>query len=102
MIKIKDDQRYIKDIWEVLENLEETNMKLNPKKCIYGVEERRFLGYVVTPTKVRVNPKKIKSILKTKTPSMVNEIQSLTGKMAALGHFLTMSVKKYIFLFPGY
>lgn len=76
--------------------MEETNIKLKPKKCIFRVEEGKFLGYVVTPTRVRANPKKIESILKTGTLRKVKEIQSLTAKMVALGQFLAKLAKKSI------
>ncbi|GJU95712.1 reverse transcriptase domain-containing protein [Tanacetum coccineum] len=36
-----------KDIEETFKTLREINMKLNPKKCTFGVEEGMFLGYKV-------------------------------------------------------
>nr|GFC71648.1 reverse transcriptase domain-containing protein [Tanacetum cinerariifolium] len=37
-------------------------MKLNPKKCSFRVEERKFLGYMVTSEGMHANPKKTKAI----------------------------------------
>nr|GEY04545.1 hypothetical protein [Tanacetum cinerariifolium] len=34
----------IEDIAETFDNLRRINMKLNPKKCLFGVEEEKFLG----------------------------------------------------------
>ncbi|GJU64637.1 reverse transcriptase domain-containing protein [Tanacetum coccineum] len=39
------EQEIMRDIEETFKTLQEINMKLNPKKCTFGVEEGTFLGY---------------------------------------------------------
>nr|XP_043625712.1 uncharacterized protein LOC122597145 [Erigeron canadensis] len=39
VIKSRDEERLIEDILETFGNLRKINMKLNPKKCSFGVEE---------------------------------------------------------------
>ncbi|GJY18435.1 reverse transcriptase domain-containing protein [Tanacetum coccineum] len=62
VIKSKDEKDLLADIAETFENLKAINMKLNPKKCSFGVEEGKFLGYMVTSEGIRANPKKTKAI----------------------------------------
>ncbi|GJZ38184.1 reverse transcriptase domain-containing protein [Tanacetum coccineum] len=62
VVKRKTEKEMIVDIVETFDNLRRINMKLNPKKCSFGVEERKFLGYIVTSEGIRANPTKIKDI----------------------------------------
>nr|GEY62357.1 reverse transcriptase domain-containing protein [Tanacetum cinerariifolium] len=48
----------VKDIEETFKTLREINMKLNPKKCPFGVEEGMFLGYKVNAKGLKVCPDK--------------------------------------------
>nr|GEX59726.1 reverse transcriptase domain-containing protein [Tanacetum cinerariifolium] len=44
MIKSRDEKMLLPDIAETFDNLKKINMKLNPKKCSFGVEEGKFIG----------------------------------------------------------
>ncbi|GJZ95464.1 reverse transcriptase domain-containing protein [Tanacetum coccineum] len=68
VIKSKDEKDLLANIAETFENLKAINMKLNPKKCSFGVEEGKFLGYM--------------------------EMQSLSGKLASLNRFLAKSAER--------
>ncbi|GKC60883.1 reverse transcriptase domain-containing protein, partial [Tanacetum coccineum] len=71
VIKSNDERMIIADIAETFDNLQRINMKLNPKKCLFGVEEGKFLGYMT-----------------------LKEIQSLSWKLAALKRFLARSAER--------
>ncbi|GKD17755.1 reverse transcriptase domain-containing protein, partial [Tanacetum coccineum] len=45
VIKSRTEQEIMEDIEETFKTLRVINMKLNPKKCTFGVEEGTFLGY---------------------------------------------------------
>nr|GEV31964.1 reverse transcriptase domain-containing protein [Tanacetum cinerariifolium] len=47
VIKSRMKHEIIRDIDETFKTLKEINMKLNPKKCTFGIEEGVFLGYKV-------------------------------------------------------
>ncbi|GJT08876.1 reverse transcriptase domain-containing protein [Tanacetum coccineum] len=53
VIKISMKDETVRDIEETFKTLREIKMKLNPKKCTFGVEEGVFLGY-------KVNTKRLK------------------------------------------
>ncbi|GKB98144.1 reverse transcriptase domain-containing protein [Tanacetum coccineum] len=72
------------DVAETFDNLRRINMKLNPKKCSFGVKEGKFLGYMVTFEGIRANPAKTKDIAEIQSPRTWGEMQSLAGKLAAL------------------
>nr|GEZ83230.1 hypothetical protein [Tanacetum cinerariifolium] len=77
VIKSNDEKVLIADITETFNNLWRINMKLNLKKCSFGVEEGKFLGYMVTSEGIRANPKKTKAIADMKSPRTLKEMQSL-------------------------
>nr|GEX38966.1 hypothetical protein [Tanacetum cinerariifolium] len=54
----RTEEDMIMDVMETFDNLKKINMKLNPKKCSFGVKEGKFLGYMVTSEGIRANPKK--------------------------------------------
>ncbi|GJZ20278.1 reverse transcriptase domain-containing protein, partial [Tanacetum coccineum] len=68
VIKSKAEKDMLADIAETFDNLRRINMKLNPKKCSFGVEEGKFLGYMVTSEGIRANPAKTRDIAEMKSP----------------------------------
>lgn len=44
VIKRKEDKYYLKDVEETFVRLREANMKLNPKKCVFGARKANFRG----------------------------------------------------------
>ncbi|GKA31231.1 reverse transcriptase domain-containing protein [Tanacetum coccineum] len=90
VIKSKTELDMIKDIEETLLTLKKVNMKLNPKKCSFGMEEGKFLGYIVTSERIRANPKKTKDVMDMPSPS------SLSGKLAALNRFLSKAAERVL------
>nr|GFA41784.1 reverse transcriptase domain-containing protein [Tanacetum cinerariifolium] len=68
--------------------------KAKPKKCSFGVEEGKFLGYMVTSEGIRANPTKTKDIAEMQSPRTWEEMQSLARKLAALNRFLSRSAEK--------
>ena len=45
------------------------------------------------------NPDKVKAIIEVKSPEIVKEVQSLTGKNAALKKFISRATDKYMAFF---
>ena len=63
-------------------------MKLNPSKCAFGVSSGKFLGFMVSQSGIEANPDKIQAILDMEPPKNIKEVQSLTGRVAALNRFV--------------
>ena len=64
-------------------------MKLNPKKCAFGVSSGKFLGFMVSQRGIEANPDKIQAILDMEPPKNIKEVQSLTGQVAVLNRFVS-------------
>ncbi|GJS84738.1 reverse transcriptase domain-containing protein [Tanacetum coccineum] len=63
VIKSCTEQEVIRDVEETFRTLRKINMKLNPKKCTFGMKEGVFLGYKVNSDGLTVYPDKVEAIL---------------------------------------
>ena len=70
------------------------NMKLNSSKCAFGVSSGKFLGFMVSHRGIEANPDKIQVILNMEPPRNIKEVQSLTGRVAALNRFVSTTTDK--------
>ncbi|XP_065636337.1 uncharacterized protein LOC136070380 [Quercus suber] len=84
LVKTQDEDRHLDDLQETFDTLRQYHMKLNPSKCAFGVSSGKFLGFMVSYRGIKANPDKIQAILSMKPPNNVKEVQSLTGRVAAL------------------
>ncbi|GJZ47676.1 reverse transcriptase domain-containing protein [Tanacetum coccineum] len=94
VIKSHTKDEIVRDIEETFKTLREINMKLNPKKCTFGVEEGMFLGYKVNTRGLKVCPDKVDAVLSLPSPKCLKDVQKLNGKLASLNRFLAKSVEK--------
>nr|GEV21106.1 reverse transcriptase domain-containing protein [Tanacetum cinerariifolium] len=94
VIKSQTKKDMIMDMMEMFDNLKNINMKMNPKKCSFGVKEGKFRRYMVTSEGIRAIPKKKKEVADMQSPKKLMEMQSLSGKLAALNYFLSRSTER--------
>jgi len=64
-------------------------LKLNPEKCMFGVEASKFLGFLLIKRGIEANPEKCAAVIAMRSPISVKEVQQLTGRMAALSKFVS-------------
>nr|GEU57138.1 reverse transcriptase domain-containing protein [Tanacetum cinerariifolium] len=99
LVKSHTEAEMVRDIKETFETLRKINMKLNPKKCSFGLAEGVFLWYVITPEGIKPCQNKTAAVLQLPSPQTVKEVQSLNGKLASLNRFLSKSAEKSLPLF---
>ncbi|XP_022874131.1 uncharacterized protein LOC111392952 [Olea europaea var. sylvestris] len=69
-------------------------MKLNPKKCVFGVASRKFLGFMITHRGIEANPDKIQALATMELPRTKKEVQKLMGRVAALNRFMSRAADR--------
>ena len=74
-------------------------MKLNPSKCAFGVLFGKFLRFMVSHRGIEANPDKIQAILNIEPPRNIKEVQSFTGRVAALNRFVSKAIDKCLSFF---
>nr|GEZ39672.1 reverse transcriptase domain-containing protein [Tanacetum cinerariifolium] len=94
VIKSSTKQEIMRDIRETFKTLKEINMKLNPKKCTFRVEEGMFLGYKGNIKGIKVCPDKLEAVLSLPSLKCLKDVQRMNGKLASLNRFLAKSAKK--------
>ena len=77
------------DLEELFATIAKYCLKLNPEKCVFGVEAGKYLGLLLTERGIEANPEKFVAILTMRSPASVNEVQQLSGRMAALSRFVS-------------
>ncbi|GKE76005.1 reverse transcriptase domain-containing protein, partial [Tanacetum coccineum] len=94
VIKSCMEQEVIRDVEETFRTLRKVNMKLNPKKCTFGMKEGIFLGYKVNSDGLMVCPDKVETVLSLPSPKCLKDVQRLNGKLASLNRFLSKSAER--------
>ncbi|GJS83074.1 reverse transcriptase domain-containing protein [Tanacetum coccineum] len=94
VIKSCTEQEVIRDVEETFRTLRKINMKLNPKKCTFGMKEGVFLGYKVNSDGLMVCPDKVEAVLSLPSPKCLKDVQRLNGKLASLNRFLSKSAER--------
>ena len=94
LVKSKEEGDHQKDLEETFKTLRKYQMKLNPSKCAFGVSFGKFLGFMVSQRGIEANLDKIRAILEMQPPRNIKETQGLTGRIAALNHFVSRSIDK--------
>ena len=89
LIKSKERPDHATHLQQVFDLLRTYGMKLNLEKCAFGVSAGRFLGFMMTQRGIEANPSQLKAILESPAPSSRKEVQQLTGRLAALGQFIS-------------
>jgi hypothetical protein len=61
-------------LWIVLQRLRDHQLHAKFSKCEFWIEEAPFLGHVVSPEGIAVDPGKVKEVLEWKPPTTVSEV----------------------------
>ena len=70
-------------------NLRRFSVKLNSKKCVFGVPKGKLFGYIMSERGVEANPEKITAISNMGPIRNVKAVQRLTGYLATLRRFIS-------------
>ena len=63
----------------VLQRMKELDLHLKLKKCCFGVEEVDFLGLILKPGEIAMDPTKLLGITEWPTPTKVKDVRSFLG-----------------------
>ncbi|KAJ9697179.1 hypothetical protein PVL29_009102 [Vitis rotundifolia] len=70
------------------ERIRKFRLRLNPKKCMFGVTSGKLLGHMVSERGIEVDPDKIKAILDMPTPKTEKEIRGFLGRLQYISRFI--------------
>ena len=68
VVKTYQTNTLLEDLHETFEALNRYRIKLNPKKCVFGVPAGKLLGYMVSARGVEANREKVKALATMQEP----------------------------------
>ena len=84
--KCEDDHK--QHVKRVLQLLAEANMRIRVDKCNWFQQEVAYLGHIITPDGVRMDPKKTNKIVEFEQPATIKKLMSFMGIINYYGKFL--------------
>ncbi|KAI5327367.1 hypothetical protein L3X38_026763 [Prunus dulcis] len=94
VIKSPEEGDHISSLRKAFLRMRQHKLKMNPKKCVFGVQAGNFLGFLVHHRGIEVDKNKAKSIMEALPPRNKKELQSLLGKINFLRRFISNSAGK--------
>jgi len=79
LIHTADKKTLHKTIQQVFKLLKEHDLYLKPEKCEFEKQELKYLGYIISPNKVCMDPTKLKGIINWETPKTLRETRQFLG-----------------------
>jgi hypothetical protein len=89
VIKMAKADSLLDDLRETFANLDRYSIKLNPRKCSFGVPIGQLLGYLISERGIEGNPEKIQAIINMQLPKTLRHVQQLIRRLVALSRFIS-------------
>ena len=94
VVKSKVVEYHLLDLVETFQTLRDHKLKLNASKCAFGVSSGKFLGYLVTHQRIKVNSDQIVVLQNLKPSRNPKKVQRHIEMTATLNWFISRSVDK--------
>ena len=89
VVKIKRTEDHLVDLRSVFNCLRKYQLKMNPRKCAFGVTSGKFLRFIVRQRGIEIDQSKIEAIQKMPEPKNLRELRGLQGKLAYIRRFIS-------------
>jgi hypothetical protein len=74
VIKSTKADSLLDDLQETFANVDRYSIKVNPKKCSFGVPTGQLLGYLISERGIEGNPEKIQAIINMQPPKTLRHV----------------------------
>ena len=81
VVKSSLPKTHLADLRRVLERRQLHGLKMNPKKCAFGVTAGQFLSFMVQERGIEIGDKSKEAIITMTPPADKKQLQSLIGKL---------------------
>ena len=90
VVASKTVDQHIAQLTSVFERCAASGVKLKMSKCLFGVEECKVLGFIVSADGIRADPDKVKAIKEFGAPRNKKEMQTFLGMVGFYRRFYRM------------
>jgi hypothetical protein len=84
----RSDDEHLRHLRRVFEKCRRFGISLNPKKILFGLEEGKLLGHIISKDGIKIDPSRIEAIQKLEHPRNLKELQSFIGRINFLRRFI--------------
>eukprot|EP00253_Pinus_taeda_P016372 PITA_16372 len=84
----KSDQEHLKHLRKIILTCRKYGISSNPKKSLFGLEEGKLLGHIISKDGIRIDLERIQAILQMPYPRNIKELQAFLGKINFLRRFI--------------
>ena len=84
----KTDEEHLEHLRKVFEKCKSFGISLNHKKTLFGLQEGKLLGHIISEEGIKIDPKRIEAILQISHPRNIKELQSFIGNINFLRRFI--------------
>ena len=88
IMKSRDRVDHQATLERFFEKIRQFRLRLNPKKCTFGVTYGKLLGYMVSKRSIEAHPDKIRVILDMPAPRTEREIRGFLGRIQYISRFI--------------
>ena len=88
IVKSRDRADHLVSLQRFFERIRQFRLRLNPKKCTFGVTSEKLLGHIVSECGIEVDQEKIKAILDMPAPRNEKEIRGFLGRLQYISRFI--------------
>jgi ribonuclease HI len=89
MVKSASVEGHLGDLRQVLEGTRRFGLRMNPKKCAFGVSAGQFLGFLVDERGIEIGLKSQEAARTMVPPTTKRELQQLIGKINFVRRFIS-------------
>ena len=94
LVKSTKHNTHLQDLGPILDCMEKFSLRLNPKKCAFGVTSRKLLGYIVSTKGIEVDPEKVQAIMDMPLPHIINQMRGLQRRLQSIHRFISQLVDR--------
>ena len=79
LVGTEDEKKHNEIVEEILRRMEENDLNIKPKKCVWKTREIDFLGLVMESGEIKMQEKKVAEVLEWPRPKTVKDVQRFLG-----------------------
>jgi hypothetical protein len=94
VVKSTEFSSHITDFSKAFDKMCRYGLKMNPRKCAFGVSASKFLEFIIHEHGIEIDPDRINSIWNVGPPTCKLEVQKFLGKVNHLRRFISNLARK--------
>ena len=88
IVKSRDRVDHLAALQRFFERIKQFRLRLNTKKCTFGVTSGKLLGHIVSERGIEVDLEKIRAILDMPAPRTERKIRGFLGRLQYINRFI--------------